>query len=81
MFEAARRKDMKVLILEMLRLQPLSNPANRIFKMATTEDPAGASDIAEVIAGDQALSENVLKIANSAYFGPSRPKPLSLVPP
>ena len=71
MFEAARRKrEVKALTSQMFSLLPLSNMVNRIFKIVTSSDAAGASDMAEAISGDRELSRNILKVANSEYVGP-----------
>ena len=46
--------------------------ANRLLEVASNPD-AGSADLAQVIALDFALSANVLRAANSAYFGFAKP--------
>jgi putative nucleotidyltransferase with HDIG domain len=69
---ATRKREVKVLILEMLRLSPISNLENKIFKEAATNEPGSASNMADVISGNRTLSGNVLKVANAACFGAAR---------
>lgn len=67
----SRKEEGKLLILEVLELPTLSTVLNKILKVAGN-DRSCASDMAEVISKDQALTANILKIANSAFFGLSQ---------
>jgi putative nucleotidyltransferase with HDIG domain len=49
-------------------LPPLSSALNRLLS-ALENDMAGANDIARIISFDQALSANILRLVNSAYYG------------
>ena len=54
MLEAIKRKrQVKALTLEMLRLPPPSRLPNKIFKVAMENDSAAVSDIADVITADR----------------------------
>jgi putative nucleotidyltransferase with HDIG domain len=66
-----KSEEGKLLVLEVLELPTLSVILNKILKVASN-GKSGASDMAEVISRDQALTANILKIANSAYFGLSQ---------
>lgn len=66
-----RKEEGKMLILEVLELPTLSVVLNKVLRVAGN-DRSSADDMAEVISQDQALTSNVLKIANSAYFGLSQ---------
>lgn len=66
-----KREEGKLLVLEVLELPTLSVVLNKILKVAS-QGKSGASDMAEVISRDPALTANILKIANSAYFGLSQ---------
>jgi putative nucleotidyltransferase with HDIG domain len=68
---AKKKEEGKLLILEVLELPTLSTVLNRILKVAG-DARSSASDLAEVISKDQSLTTNILKIANSAYFGLSQ---------
>jgi putative nucleotidyltransferase with HDIG domain len=73
--EGMRKKEEgKLLVLELLELPTLSSVLNRVLKVAG-DGRSGASDMAEVISKDQSLTTNILKIANSAYFGLSQQVP------
>ncbi|GAB4339073.1 MAG: hypothetical protein Kow0099_13770 [Candidatus Abyssubacteria bacterium] len=67
----SKKEEGKFLILEVLDLPTLSVILNKILKVAGS-DRSSAMDMAEVISKDQALTANILKIANSAYFGLSQ---------
>ncbi len=69
-----RKEEGKLLILELLDLPTLSTVLNKILKVAG-DSRSSASDMAEVISQDQSLTANILKIANSAYFGLSQQVP------
>ena len=69
-----RKEEGKLLILEVLELPTLSTVLSKILKVAGN-DRSNASDLAEVISKDQSLTANILKIANSAYFGLSQQVP------
>jgi len=68
---AQKKEEAKLLILELLELPTLSIVLNKILKVAG-DNRSSASDMAEVITKDQSLTTNILKIANSAYFGLSQ---------
>lgn len=72
--EAHKKEDVKRLILEVLEVPTLSTALSKILKVAGN-DRSNASDLAEVISKDQLLTANILKIANSAYFGLSQQVP------
>lgn len=56
------------IIDEIDHLKPVSDVAGKV--MALLDDPdCGMSDLSEIIRHDPALTTNVLKLANSAYFG------------
>jgi putative nucleotidyltransferase with HDIG domain len=63
--------ERKLLILEALELYTLSGKTNNVLKVAFA-DPGSATDLAEVLSRDQAISGNILKIANSACFEQAR---------
>jgi putative nucleotidyltransferase with HDIG domain len=67
----SKKEEGKFLILEVLELPTLSTILNKVLKVAGN-DRSSAADMAEVISKDQALTANILKIANSAYFGLSQ---------
>jgi putative nucleotidyltransferase with HDIG domain len=61
-------KDIKQIIKGIDKLNPIPQVANKV--MALAEDPdSSMSQISEIISYDQALTANVLKACNSAYFG------------
>ena len=63
--------NMKGIIKAIDQLQPIPQVAYKI--MAFAEDSnSSLSDISEIIIYDQALTANILRICNSAYFGLSR---------
>ena len=56
------------IIKEVDQLKPVSDVAGKV--MALLEDPdCGMSDLSDIILLEPALTANVLKLANSAYFG------------
>ncbi len=56
------------LIKEIDHLKPVSSVASKV--MALLDDPdSGMSDLVEIIQYEPAITSNVLKLANSAYFG------------
>ena len=64
-------KRIKEIIKKIDRLKPIPQTANKIMSLA--EDPSSSmSQITDVISYDQALTANLLKACNSAYFGLSR---------
>jgi putative nucleotidyltransferase with HDIG domain len=69
-----KKEEGKLLILEVLELPAMSVALNKILKVAGN-DRSSASDMAEVISRDPSLTANILKIANSAYFGLSQKVP------
>jgi putative nucleotidyltransferase with HDIG domain len=69
-----KKEEAKLLILELLELPTLSVVLNKILKVAG-DSRSSAKDMAEVISQDQSLTSNILKIANSAYFGLSQQVP------
>ena len=61
-------KDIETILKQIDQLKPVSHVANKIMSIA--EDPKSSmSDLSEVITYDQALTANLLRICNSAYFG------------
>jgi len=64
-------KDIEKIISRIDKLKPVSRVANKILEFI--EDSEGsASDLSEIIIYDQAVTANLLKICNSAYYGLSR---------
>jgi putative nucleotidyltransferase with HDIG domain len=60
--------DIKTIIRDIDKLKPIPQVAHKI--MAIAEDPKSSmADISEIIIYDQALTANILRICNSAYFG------------
>lgn len=56
------------IIEEIDHLKPMSDAAGKV--MALLDDPdCGMSDLSDIIRHEPALTANVLKLANSAYFG------------
>ena len=63
--------DIEKIIKGIDKLKPMPQVAGKI--MSIVEDPdSSISDLTEVVTYDQALTANLLKICNSAYFGLSR---------
>jgi HD-like signal output (HDOD) protein len=56
------------IIEEIDHLQPISDIAAKVMKLLDDPD-CGVSELAEIIQHEPALTANVLKVANSAYFG------------
>lgn len=48
------------------QVPPMPGVAERILQMG---DNAGSVDLAKIIANDQAITSNIIRIANSAYYG------------
>lgn len=64
-------KTVEKIIKKIDRLKPIPQVANKIMSLA--EDPnSSMSQLTDVISYDQALTSNLLKVCNSAYFGLSR---------
>ena len=64
-------KDIKNIVKKIDTLKPIPQVANRI--MSLVEDPnSSMSQLTDVIAYDQALTTNLLRVCNSAHFGLSR---------
>jgi putative nucleotidyltransferase with HDIG domain len=60
--------DIDLIIKEAESLKPMPQVVNKI--MALAEDPnSGMTEISDVIIYDQALTANILRICNSAFFG------------
>jgi len=59
-------------VLERVSELPFSPVVIKILELAQ-EDRAGAREIAKLIAQDQAFTARLLKIANSPYYGQTRP--------
>jgi HD-like signal output (HDOD) protein len=53
---------------EISQIKPVSNVAGRVMTLMDNPE-SGMADLAEVIQYEPALTANVLKLANSAYFG------------
>ncbi|MBI4833029.1 MAG: HDOD domain-containing protein, partial [Candidatus Lindowbacteria bacterium] len=66
-----KKEEGKRLILEAIELPAPSVITNRIFKLAGN-GRSDSSEMAEAISRDQLLTANILRIANSAYFGLSQ---------
>lgn len=61
-------RDITSIIKKIERLKPIPEVANRI--MSIVEDPESSlSELSKVITYDAAVTANLLKVANSAYFG------------
>jgi len=61
-------KDIKSIIKKIDRLKPIPQVASKVMSIA--QDPESSmADLSEIIVYDTALTANLLKIANSAYFG------------
>lgn len=61
-------KDIKSIIKKIDRLKPIPQITNKVMSIA--QDPESSmADLSEIIVYDTALTANLLKIANSAYFG------------
>jgi putative nucleotidyltransferase with HDIG domain len=61
-------KDIKAIIQGIARLKPIPQVVNKIMEI--TRDPnKGMSDLAEIISYDTMATANLLKAANSAYYG------------
>ena len=61
-------KDIKSIIRKIDRLKPIPQVASKV--MSIVQDPESSmTDLSEIIVYDTALTANLLKIANSAYFG------------
>lgn len=56
------------LIEDIDQLNPVSNVAGKVMALLDNPD-CGMSDLADIIRYEPALTANVLKLANSAYFG------------
>ena len=62
--------DLKSIIKKIDSLKPVPQVANKV--MAIAKDPnSSMSDLSKVIVYDAAVTANLLKVANSAYFGMS----------
>jgi len=60
--------DIGKIIKEIDRLEPIPRVANKIMSLADDPD-CPMSELSELILYDQALTANLLRICNSAYFG------------
>ena len=61
-------RDIETIIRQVDTLRPVSQVANKIMSIA--KDPnSSMSELSDVILYDQALTANLLKMCNSAYFG------------
>ena len=59
---------LEAIIDEIDQLKPVSDIAGKV--MSLLDDPdCGLSDLVDIIRFEPALTTNVLKLANSAYFG------------
>ena len=59
---------LKSLIEEIDHLKPVSDVAGKVMSLLDDQD-SGLSDLVDIIRYEPALTTNVLKLANSAYFG------------
>jgi len=60
--------DLHAIVKEIGKMQPMPQVANKVLSIV--EDPESSlAKLSEVILYDQALTANLLKICNSAYFG------------
>ncbi|MCF8061983.1 MAG: HDOD domain-containing protein [Deltaproteobacteria bacterium] len=65
------KKDIREIVARIDTLKPIPQVANKV--MVVSENPQSSmSMLSEIIQYDQALTANLLKAANSAYFGLSR---------
>ncbi|MDY6972033.1 MAG: HDOD domain-containing protein [Thermodesulfobacteriota bacterium] len=60
--------EMREIIKDIKRLEPIPQVANRILSLADDPD-CPMSELSELILYDQALTANLLRICNSAHFG------------
>lgn len=60
--------DIKLIIKKIKELEPIPQVAHKIMSIAKDPD-SGMSDLSEIIAYDAAVTSNLLKVVNSAYFG------------
>ncbi len=68
--QTATQPDLPIaaIVQKIERFEPVADVAGKI--MAVMDDPAcGTSDLADIIHCEPSLTANVLKLANSAYFG------------
>ncbi|MBN2126372.1 MAG: HDOD domain-containing protein [Deltaproteobacteria bacterium] len=64
-------RDITAIVKQIDKLKPMPQVASKV--MAIAENPQSSmSDLSEVIAYDQALTANLLRLCNSAQFGLSR---------
>ncbi|MBI2760313.1 MAG: HDOD domain-containing protein [Chloroflexi bacterium] len=63
--------DLNTLVNQVQQLAPLPAVALRVMELAQ-DDHSNASDLASVIATDQAMTAKLLRLANSAYFAAGR---------
>ena len=64
-------KDIEVIIGGIDRLKPIPQVASRVISVI--ENPSSSiSQLAEVVTYDHALTANLLRMCNSAYFGLTR---------
>ncbi len=62
------KKDLSAIIKKINKLKPMSQVAQKVISIA--EDPdSSITELSEIIAYDQALTANLLKMCNSAHFG------------
>jgi len=64
------KEELRLLILEVLELPMMPVLISRILKVTGAE--SGPGDMARVISTDRALADNILKVANSTFFGLSQ---------
>ena len=65
------KKDIGEILARIDTLKPVPQVANKV--MAVSKDPQSSmGTLSEIIQYDQALTANLLKAANSAYFGLSK---------
>jgi len=62
--------DIKSIIKKIGKLKPIPQVANKVLSI--TQDPdSSMTDLSEIITYDTAVTANLLKVSNSAYFGMS----------
>lgn len=68
--KARRKEELRHLVLELLELPVLPALTRRILRISGGQSDAG--DMADVISSDRLLAGNILRMANSEYFGLSQ---------
>jgi putative nucleotidyltransferase with HDIG domain len=69
--QSASKAELRLLILEMIELQMLPTPMNRILSIPA-QGYVRQVEIEEIVSADEALTGKILRVANSACFAPRR---------